>query len=97
MQTVTQTLLASNPVNAGTGGSSKGSTSTIRSSTSTVAKRERNAFYFLEFQDLSQWWTAILLMLSGAWLVLRFPRYRTGGLAIASRLTKVNGSATPKP
>jgi hypothetical protein len=97
MQTVTQTLLASNPVNAGTGSSTKVSTSTLRSSASTVAKRERNGFYFLEFQDLSQWWTAILLMLSGAWLVLRFPRYRTGGLAIISKLTKVSGRATSKP
>jgi hypothetical protein len=67
-------------------------------STSAHEKRERNeAFYFPESQDIPQWWTTILLMLTGAWLMLRFPRYRTGGLAIISKLTKVTGSATSKP
>jgi hypothetical protein len=99
MQTVTQTLLVSNSGSADTNslGSSKVSTSTLRSSTSTVAKRERNGFYFPESQDITQWWTAILLMLSGVWLILRFPRYRTGGLAIISKLAKVSGRATSKP
>jgi hypothetical protein len=36
-------------------------------------------------------------MLSGTWLALRFPRYRTGGLAIISKLTKGSGRATSKP
>jgi hypothetical protein len=110
MQTVTQTLRVSNSVSASTSSlrsitsttlrttsSTRVSTSTLRSSASTVAKRERYVFYFPESQDIPQWWTAILLMLSGAWLALRFPRYRTGGLAIISKLTKASGRATSKP
>jgi len=53
-------------------------------SVSTTARTDE--FYLLPMQDASPWWISMFLLLTGAWLGLRLPRYWTGGLVTPSQL-----------
>jgi len=76
--------------------SSKTSSTTAKTTPTKIDRGRNEIYYLLPAQDASSWWDSVLLLIIGAWLVLRLPRYWTGSLARLSQLRALSGRTTSR-
>ncbi|MGA2462581.1 MAG: CARDB domain-containing protein [Candidatus Bathyarchaeia archaeon] len=76
--------------------SSKTGSTTAQTTSGRTRPGRNEIYYLLPTQDASSWWDSVLLLIIGAWLVLRLPHHVTRGLTSASQFAKLGGRRISK-